>query len=336
MATSRPSRAPHQSKLDKFTRPKEVEGEKRDSISERKTEVTENATPQPSLAEIMAAIQGVQGALEAKIDTMAVDVNLLRTDLRNIREKVVGSEVAITDLQKENIELKTRVRALEKTSKEHSVKLEDLEGRSRRNNIRVTGVPERAEGSAPELFVEKLVQEGLCPHGLSANFIVERAHRVPGGRPRPGAPPRTIIARIHNYRDRDVILQEARVAPQVKCDNAIIRFFPDFTFQVQQQRRNFLEVKKRLREDGYKYAMMFPAKLRVEGGGRVLFFFKPEAVWDWLDEQKSNKSSEPRKHSPPKTSKDEQKRAETRQNTASPQRDDHLDLNTGTNTIEAT
>ena len=183
-------------------------------------------------------------------------------------------------------------------------------------------MPEKAEGSSPELFVEKLVREGLCPHGLSPNFIVERAHRIPGGRPKPGMPPRTIIARVLNYRDRDTVLQEARVAPQVKCDNAVIRFFPDFTLQVQQQRRNFLEVKKRLRELNYKYAMMFPAKLRVASGGKVLFFFKPEAAWDWLEEQKSDKSSGPLPRTPPRTKRNDQKQTETKERKVSPQKKD--------------
>ena len=109
--------------------------------------------------------------------------------------------------------------------------------------------------------MEDLILKGLPPHRLSTHFSVERAHRVQGGRPKPGGPPRTIVARIFNFRDPDLILQKARIAPAVKCDNATVRFFPDFTMQVQQQRRSFFEIKKRLREQGYKYAMLFPAKL---------------------------------------------------------------------------
>ena len=124
--------------------------------------------------------------------------------------------------------------------------------------------------------------KGLKARGLSKYFSVERAHRVPGGRPRPGEPPRTIIARIFNFRDRDVILQEARKAPAVKVDNATVNFFPDFTLQVQKQRRDFFQVKRLLREQGLKYAMLFPAKLRVAAGDKTNFFATPEEAWDWV------------------------------------------------------
>ena len=128
MAANRPNRGPQQSKLDKFARPKETETGKIDSTNDAPKEGADISVPQPSLAEIMLAIQGVQGALEAKMDTMAVDVNLLRADLRQMRDKVSENKVAIVDLQNENAGLKTRVQALEKTTMEHSTKLEDLEG----------------------------------------------------------------------------------------------------------------------------------------------------------------------------------------------------------------
>uniref|UniRef100_A0AAV2M5G9 Uncharacterized protein n=1 Tax=Knipowitschia caucasica TaxID=637954 RepID=A0AAV2M5G9_KNICA len=53
-------------------------------------------------------------------------------------------------------------------------KCEDLEGRSRLNNIRVVGVPEGSEDSRPTVFVAKLLQ-GLL--GLDGEPVLDRAHR---------------------------------------------------------------------------------------------------------------------------------------------------------------
>ena len=75
------------------------------------------------------------------------------------------------------------------------------------------------------------------------------------------------------------------MAPTVKYDNATIRFFLDFTMQVQKQRHSFPEVKKALRDKGYKYSMLFLAKLRVIGDDKVLFFNRMEEVWDWLEQR---------------------------------------------------
>lgn len=58
-----------------------------------------------------------------------------------------------------------------------------------------------------DLFLEDLILNHLKPKRLSSMFTIERAHRAPIPRPEPVAPPRTIIAKILNYRDRDVIFQ---------------------------------------------------------------------------------------------------------------------------------
>ncbi|KAJ1122543.1 hypothetical protein NDU88_001029 [Pleurodeles waltl] len=66
--------------------------------------------------------------------------------------------------------------------------------------------------------------------------LEEKAYRALGPAPNPGAPPRTIIARVFYYRDRDAILQEARSYGDIKYENATIHFFPDFTLRVQRKR----------------------------------------------------------------------------------------------------
>ncbi|KAJ1171410.1 hypothetical protein NDU88_003272 [Pleurodeles waltl] len=45
-------------------------------------------TSEPSRVELLAAIQGSRVALEGKIEMVAVEVNLLRADLRKVSEKV--------------------------------------------------------------------------------------------------------------------------------------------------------------------------------------------------------------------------------------------------------
>lgn len=162
-------------------------------------------------------------------------------------------------------------------------RLEDSESRARRNNIRIIGIPEKSEETATDLFVEDLLLNHLAPKGLSKFFTVERAHRVPGGRPKPGAPPSPIIARIFNFRDRDAILQASRVGGPVKFENTTVSFYPDVTQSVQKQRLGFQGVKRRMRDMDLKYAMLFPARLRVEYEDKAFFFDRPDVVSDWLD-----------------------------------------------------
>lgn len=161
--------------------------------------------------------------------------------------------------------------------------MEDAENRSRRNNVRILGLPERAEGSKPELFAEQLIREVLSPVALSPCFIIERAHRIPTRTLPPGAPPRPFIMKILNYRDRDAILAAARQKGEILYGNTKLSFYPDFTADVQKKRRQFSQIRVRLRELGLKYAMLYPTRLRVQDRDKTHFFNTSEEAADWLD-----------------------------------------------------
>lgn len=88
------------------------------------------------------------------------------------------------------------------------------------------------------------------------------------------------------------------MAPPVTIDNSKIMFFPDFTTKVQKQGSSFLEVKRTLRQQEIKYAMLFPSKLRVEADGKTWFFTHPDQVWDWLDGWRTVERSKPTAQSP--------------------------------------
>lgn len=53
-----------------------------------------------------------------------------------------------------------------------------------------------------------------------------------------------------------------------------------------------MEAKRRLRIKHLKYAMLFPACLRVEHNGRALFFEDPEEVINWLERRVAPESAD--------------------------------------------
>ena len=93
---------------------------------------------------------------------------------------------------------------------------------------------------------------------MSPLFAIERAHRalMP---PPVGAPPRVIIAKILNYRDRDTILKVAREKGPLKFENHTIAIYPDYTRRVQEARKSFLSVKQKLKAMDIKYMLLYPA-----------------------------------------------------------------------------
>lgn len=55
----------------------------------------------------------------------------------------------------------------------------DTENRLRRNNIRILGLPKRAEGNKPSEFAGQCLSTILDLGDLPPTFVVEQAHRVP-------------------------------------------------------------------------------------------------------------------------------------------------------------
>ncbi|KAJ1107054.1 hypothetical protein NDU88_004451 [Pleurodeles waltl] len=53
---------------------------------------------------------------------------------------------------------------------------------------------------------------------------------------------------------------------------------------VQLQRQSFAGVKRKLKELGYTYMLLFPAKMKVLHAGRSHFFQSLEAAWEWLEQ----------------------------------------------------
>lgn len=142
--------------------------------------------------------------------------------------------------------------------------LTDQEGRSRRNNIRIYGVNEDEEKSAPTMidFVENLLREKLqLPPTLDLH--IERAHRALTTAPPAGVPPRSIIARFMSFKTKDEILRKAWQMKGFQWKGKQINLDHDYAPDVLKQRQAYTESKRILKQRGIRFQTPFPAKLRV-------------------------------------------------------------------------
>lgn len=88
--------------------------------------------------------------------------------------------------------------------------MEATENRQRRNNIRVVGLPEDAEGPQPAIFAERFFMKLLEMPVMPSTYEGEWVHRVPMWNRPSGTPPRAFLVRFLNFRDGDNILVEGR------------------------------------------------------------------------------------------------------------------------------
>ncbi|KAJ1083279.1 hypothetical protein NDU88_003438 [Pleurodeles waltl] len=240
---------------------------------------------QVTLDKILGAIEENRTMLQRDIGQVAVEVGLLRADHQKLADRVQEMETALAELSPRQGELVAMVLQLTDRVQRLQRRVEEAEGQSRRNNVRIVGLPEGAEGTDMVSFLEGWLRTDVALEQLTPFFTLEREHRVPSRPLAPGRPPRVVVAKLLHYRDRDVLLQRARENGHFKVANGVVTLFPDFTIEVQNKRTSFMAVKRALREEGihYYYSLLFPARLRVISEGQTVFFQTPDEAWGWLE-----------------------------------------------------
>lgn len=203
----------------------------------------------------------------------------LETSLAGVKTALAANSSRITSLEETREEHDTRITELEKSCDElHAqnkllkTKLSDLEGRSRRQNIKIVGLPEKVEKGSPTAFVSDLLPKLLgadhFPHGIK----VDRAHRIGP----PGNRPRIMIAKIHHDPVKEKIMQIARNMSPLNYEGQRVNIFPDLTADVIKDRKEFDGTRQKLREAGIRHGFLFPARLIFTHEGATKIFDSPQ------------------------------------------------------------
>lgn len=220
------------------------------------------------IEEMATTIRGEISALksETQVAILALQTTTAQhsSTLVDLERSATHSSDAITKLQSEVKRLCAEVNLL-------TDKCMDLEGRSRRQNVRIAGLKEGSErGKEISTFVSELLK---CALSLEDCPLVDRAHRALRRRPEDTEPPRSLIVRLHYFRDVTTVLKKAAERKDLTYNGQKIRVFPDFTPEVAKRRAAFNKARTMLRDKpGVRYGTIFPAKLRVTFNGTETVF----------------------------------------------------------------
>ncbi|KAJ1199446.1 hypothetical protein NDU88_003280 [Pleurodeles waltl] len=113
----------------------------------------------PSLREIIDAIQALRNNTELKIDAVTLDVNSLRVDLCKVTDKVATAEGQINRLQAINKRLEKKVQDLKKKQAEMEVKLEGQENHDCDNLLKDMALVSLTELERESLEGELMAEE---------------------------------------------------------------------------------------------------------------------------------------------------------------------------------
>ena len=160
----------------------------------RKKERKEDTTAKDSVATGRSDMDTIAAMLEDHRATLSTEFrsafSTLETKLDTMQSKVDGQDIRLLSIEANANAVSDSIRGLEASclalandNAKLQAKVVDLEGRSRRNNIHIVGLPESVEGSRPTEFFAGLLVEGMEENVLPST--PDRAHRALTARPKP-------------------------------------------------------------------------------------------------------------------------------------------------------
>jgi len=188
-------------------------------------------------------------------------ISSITKDVADFKTSLEHTQAQVDDIIK--YATKSQIEGIENCLVSLRDKVDDLENRSRRNNLCFEGIEESGRHETwdeSEKIIKDLINDKL---ELNADEIqIERAHRV--GKPK-GHKSRTIIAKFLNYKDREQILKSRR---QLKGTSITIR--EDYSDLVAEKRKNLVPQMLEARRNG-KIAYLRHDKLIVHERTRPPF-----------------------------------------------------------------
>ncbi|XP_073798760.1 LINE-1 type transposase domain-containing protein 1 [Danio rerio] len=258
-------------------------------LAERGGEQAANASPREDELTPASLKEIITTTIRTEVSTLRTEflselrsaVSTLQSTLSLQAQKIVDIETALIDSDGRLTAIEALCNALKKENGSLKLKVDDLENRSRRQNLRIIGIPEGLEGQSPVTFMISLFIELFGDSAFERPLQIDRAHRT-GQKTHPNAYPRHMLVRLHHYQTKELILKLSRERGSLEFNGATIRIFPDMSAEVARQRAEFKDVKALFRSAGVTYGMLHPAKLRVDYKGQRHFFQTPQAAMEFF------------------------------------------------------
>uniref|UniRef100_A0A8C4RGJ5 L1 transposable element RRM domain-containing protein n=1 Tax=Erpetoichthys calabaricus TaxID=27687 RepID=A0A8C4RGJ5_ERPCA len=150
-------------------------------------------------------------------------------------------------------------------------RLAALEDGSRRNNIRIEGLPENRESPNPVKFAAELISK-IIGEDFKSDTEIAAAYCIRGSNT---FRLRTFIVCFEKLQSKLNVMSLLRQKRE-NFENNLIRIFPDFSPSTAAKRASFYNIKQHLRKANIRYSLLYPAKLKVEIQGKDYIFTSRE------------------------------------------------------------
>lgn len=228
----------------------------------REMSSTHPAEPAPMDPDIRALLQALptKNDIEAMIlrleETHRRDIQEVRGEVSSLADRVASGETAVSSLE-ERISALEQARDLHRdTAVSLQLHMEDVEDRSRRNNLRLRGIPEAVDAEHLAEAVKNIFRTVLDE--ADTDIELDRVHRTLGPRPTDPSNPRDVVCRLHRYLQKEAILRRAWEHGDVDHNESRVRILPDLSRATLKRRAMLRPLLDLAKQKGFTYRWGYP------------------------------------------------------------------------------
>lgn len=225
---------------------------------------TANSQMAEDISKIYALLKETSEKQDTKLNSIEASTKAVESKLTDLATRLGEAESRIAQLEDANAALEANASSFvtRPDMEELLLKVDDLENRTRRNNLRFVGFPENCEKSDAVTFMRETIPD-LLNIEFMGGLEIDRAHRSLAKR-NPNGPPRAILARFLRYQDRDRIVEASREMGKLEWNGHHIMIFPDYSRMVSEKRAAFKQCKHLLHQKKIAFALVYPATLLLK------------------------------------------------------------------------
>lgn len=174
-----------------------------------------------------------------------------KSEIQSQKTTLTEAQTRIAELEEWGAEAGDTLTELRQLSHRLQEKVTDLEARSRRNNIRIFGLPEDTEGNDMIKYMDTFLRAEFQIQDGSP-LQIQRAHRATGRKPPADTPPRSIVINFQQFEIKEMVIKKAW-QKKVLVNGKQIWFDHDYPTEVVLKRKSYNEIKKKLKENGIRF-----------------------------------------------------------------------------------
>lgn len=230
-----------------------------------------------------ADIESLIGRVEA---AHSKEIHAIKQEVHFLSDRLTVGETSLSTMDRRVAVLETQHRS----QVEMLVGLQlHMEDRSRRNNLRLRGLPE-ATGPADLADTVADIFQRVAGDQIQGRLEFNRIHRALGPRSEDPARPRDVICRLHHYAHKDIIARKAWETQDLELDGAALTILPDISRATLQRRAILKPLLDLARRHNATYRWGFPLSVTFRKDQRSFTLRSPDSLTalfvflaaDWL------------------------------------------------------